>query len=151
MTDSEQRRRRDDAFDLTRFVDAQEDVYELALAEIRNGHKRTHWMWYIFPQLAGLGLSQTAQRYAIKSVEEAQAYLRHPVLGARLLECAETVMRIEDRTATAIFGQPDDLKLRSCATLFASVSDPESVFERLLKKFYGGVRDPKTLQLLGHA
>ena len=150
MTDSEQPRP-PDAFDLTRFVHAQEGIYELALGEIRHGHKRTHWMWYIFPQLAGLGFSETAQRYAIKSVEEAQAYLRHPVLGARLLECAESVMRIEDRTATAIFGQPDDLKLRSCATLFASVSDPDSVFDRLLRKFYGGVRDPKTLQLLGHA
>jgi len=150
MTDSEQACRPEDPYDLSRFTRAQEDSYAQAVSEIRSGRKRTHWMWYIFPQLAGLGVSQTAQRYAIKSVEEAQAYLRHPVLGVRLLECAESALRVEDRTAIAIFGEPDDLKLRSCATLFASVSDPDSVFDRLLQKFYGGVRDPKTLQLLGH-
>jgi len=106
-------------------------------------------MWYIFPQLDGLAFSSTSKRYAIKSIEEARAYLAHPRLGPRLLECAEAVLHIEGRSAREIFGSPDDLKLRSCATLFACVSPPGSTFERLLTKYYGGRRDEKTLQLLG--
>jgi uncharacterized protein (DUF1810 family) len=139
----------DDPFDLNRFVEAQQGDFERALAEIRGGRKRSHWMWYIFPQIDGLAFSATSKHYAIKSSAEARAYLAHPVLGPRLLECAETAVGVEGRSATEVFGSPDDLKLRSCATLFASVSPPGSVFDRLLDKYYGGERDQKTLRLLG--
>lgn len=138
-----------DPYDLRRFVEAQEHAYERALAEVRSGRKRTHWIWYIFPQIDGLGFSPTAKKYAIKSADEARAYLQHPVLGPRLLECAEAVVRIEGRTAAEIFGTPDDLKLRSCATLFACFLPRPSVFDRLIDKFYQGRRDNKTQQLLG--
>lgn len=137
-----------DPFDLSRFLKAQEGDYEDALSEIRSGQKRTHWMWYIFPQLDGLAFSSTSRRYAIKSLEEAQAYLSHPVLGPRLLECAEAAFAVEGRTAAEIFGSPDDLKLRSCATLFASVSPPGSVFHRILEEYYLGQADDRTLHLL---
>lgn len=106
-------------------------------------------MWYVFPQFSGLGFSSTSKSYSIKSIEEAKAYLSHSVLGPRLRECAEAAIAVEGRSATEIFGSPDDLKLRSCATLFAHVSPPNSVFERLLEKYYGGRRDDKTLRLLG--
>jgi uncharacterized protein (DUF1810 family) len=138
-----------DPHDLDRFVRAQEGSYDRALAEIRGGRKRTHWMWFIFPQLDGLAFSATSKRYAIKSLEEARAYLEHPALGPRLVKCAEAALGVEARSATEIFGSPDDLKLRSCATLFARVSGPGSVFERLIEKFYGGAGDEKTLRLLG--
>jgi uncharacterized protein (DUF1810 family) len=138
-----------DPHDLNRFVEAQEGDYARALAEVRAGRKRTHWMWYIFPQFAGLGFSSTAQFYAIKSVAEAQAYLAHPTLGPRLVECVEAALAIEGKSAHDIFGSPDDLKLRSCATLFAHVSAPGSVFEKLLDKYFDGKRDEKTLQLVG--
>jgi uncharacterized protein (DUF1810 family) len=105
-------------------------------------------MWYIFPQIDGLGFSSTAKHYAIKSIEEARAYLDHLVLGARLRQCAEAALGVEGRSASEIFGSPDDLKLRSCATLFACVSPPGSVFDRLLEKYYRGERDPRTLRLL---
>src|SRR5437879_1743189 len=108
-------------------------------------------MWYIFPQFDGLGFSSTSKFYSIKSVEEARAYLSHPVLGPRLLKCAEAVLGVEGRTAAEIFGSPDDLKLRSCATLFASVLPPGSVFDRLIEKYFAGGRDGKTLRLLGMA
>jgi uncharacterized protein (DUF1810 family) len=134
---------------LSRFVRAQQDNYAQALAEIVSGRKHSHWMWYVFPQFDGLAFSSTSKLYSIKSVGEAKAYLAHPILGPRLLECAEAVVRVEGRSATEIFGSPDDLKLRSCATLFASVLPQGSVFERLLAKYYGGERDGKTLQLLG--
>lgn len=140
--------RTDDPYDLTRFVLAQQDDYARALSEITIGQKRTHWMWYIFPQYDGLAFSSTSQYYAIKSVEEARAYLAHPVLGPRLLACAEAVVDVEGRSATEIFGSPDDLKLKSSATLFASASAPGSVFDRLLEKYFGGGRDDRTLQLL---
>jgi uncharacterized protein (DUF1810 family) len=149
MTISSDSRSTDDPYDLNRFVRAQEDDYKHALAEIVSGRKRTHWMWYIFPQIDGLAFSSTSKLYSIKSVEEARAYLDHPILGPRLLECAEAVVRVEDRSATEIFGSPDDLKLRSCATLFACVLPLGSVFARLLGKYYGGERDGKTLHLLG--
>jgi uncharacterized protein (DUF1810 family) len=139
----------DDRYDLHRFVEAQQGIYERALAEITRGDKRSHWMWFIFPQLQGLGFSSTAQRYAISGLDEARAYLNHPVLGPRLLECAEAACQIEGRTAEAIFGGTDAMKLRSCATLFAQVSPPGSVFERLLKKYYDGQPDAQTLRLLG--
>ena len=141
----------DDPHDLNRFVQAQADDYEQALSEIVDGRKRTHWMWYIFPQIDGLAFSSTSKRYSIKGVEEAKAYLDHPVLGPRLLACAEAVVRVEGRSAVEIFGSPDDQKLRSCATLFASVLPPGSVFDRLLAKYYAGVRDGKTLRLLDTA
>src|SRR5262245_66336781 len=140
-----------DPHDLGRFVQAQEGAYERALAEIRSGRKRSHWMWYIFPQFEGLGSSPTSQRYAIKSVAEAREYLRHPVLGPRLLACCEAALGIEGRTAHEIFGSPDDMKLRSCATLFARVSPSGSVFERLLDKYYQGARDDRTLRLMDAA
>jgi uncharacterized protein (DUF1810 family) len=151
MTVSREPRGSDDPYDLTRFVRAQVNDYEQALSEIRSGKKRTHWMWYVFPQIDGLAFSSTAKYYSIKSVAEAKAYLDHPILGPRLRECAKAVVRVEGRSAIEIFGSPDDLKLRSCATLFACVSPRVSVFNRLLTKYYRGERDSKTLQLLGIA
>jgi uncharacterized protein (DUF1810 family) len=130
---------------LDRFLQAQDRDYDRALVEIRSGRKRTHWMWYIFPQFAGLGVSPVSQHYAIRSLSEAKAYITHPILGSRLIACAEAVLNIEGRSATEMFGTPDDLKLRSCATLFDMVSPPGSVFERLLAKYYDGVRDPLTV------
>lgn len=142
-------RNTDDPYNLSRFLQAQEDDFEQALSEIKSGRKRSHWMWYIFPQFDGLAFSSTSKHYSIKSADEARAYLDHPVLGPRLLECAEAVVGLEGQSATEIFGSPDDLKLRSCATLFACVSRPGSVFDRLLDMYYGGRRDDKTLGLLG--
>lgn len=138
----------DDPYDLNRFVEVQRDQYDEALSEIASGRKRTHWMWYIFPQIDGLASTATSRHFAIKSLEEARAYLDHPVLGARLLECAEAALAVEGRSAHDIFGTPDDLKLRSSATLFALVR-PGSVFDRLLAKYFDGVPDGKTLKLLG--
>ncbi len=149
MSSSDDTRDSDDRYGLRRFVRAQEGDYERALSEIRSGRKRTHWMWYIFPQIDGLAFSSTAKYYAIKSIAEAKAYLDHPILGPRLRECAEAAVGVEGRSASEIFGTPDDLKLRSCATLFACVSPPGSVFDRLLAKYYRGERDGRTLQLLG--
>ena len=140
-----------DPFNLQRFLDAQESFYALALAEIRTSRKQSHWMWFIFPQLAGLGFSPMAERYAITNLDEARAYLAHPILGPRLIEVAEAALSVSDRSASEIFGTPDDLKLRSCATLFAKAAPPGSVFERLLEKYYRGARDEKTLQLLEFA
>lgn len=141
--------RTDDPYQLSRFLTAQQEDFERALAEIESGKKRTHWMWYIFPQLDGLAFSATSKYYAIKNIDEARAYLEHPILGPRLSQCAEAALGVEGRSATTIFGSPDDLKLKSCATLFASVSSPGSLFHRLLEKFYGDERDGKTLRLLG--
>jgi len=138
----------DDPCDLNRFVEAQRNTYFSALSEIRDGRKRSHWMWYIFPQLSGLGSSSTAVLYGIKSVDEARAYLAHPVLGPRLLECGKAALGIENRTAREIFATPDDLKLRSCATLFAHVSTGDSVFHRLLDKYFDGVSDPMSINLI---
>ena len=138
----------EDPFELNRFVKAQETNYVQALSELHAGRKRLHWMWYVFPQLAGLGHSSMSVRYAIKSEGEARAYLDHPILGPRLIECAEAVVAISNRTAHDIFGSPDDLKLQSCATLFEHVSPPGSVFGRLLDKYYRSDRDQRTLDLL---
>ena len=143
MTDT-----RDDPHDLARFVHAQAGSYEQALAELRSGRKRSHWMWYVFPQFDGLGFSPTSRKYSIKSVAEANAYLSHPVLGPRLAACAEAALSVEGRSALEVFGSPDDMKLKSCATLFASCSPAGSVFERLLDKYFNGKRDEKTLRLL---
>jgi uncharacterized protein (DUF1810 family) len=148
MTDSHDHSEASDPYDLQRFLEAQEYDYRQALAEIRSGRKRSHWMWYIFPQYAGLGFSSTSRRYAVKSVAEAEAYLRHPVLGPRLVECAEAALGVEGRSATEVFGAPDDIKLRSCATLFAAVSPPGSVFERVLDKYFQGAWDERTLRLM---
>ncbi len=138
----------DDPFDLKRFISAQEGVYERVLSELKMGRKRTHWMWYIFPQIDGLGSSPTAKRYAIKSMEEARTYLDHPVLGARLLECTETVLAIKEGSADEIFGHPDNMKLKSCMTLFAAVSAPGSVFKHVLDKYFDGQLDESTLRIL---
>ena len=141
----------DDPHDLNRFVLAQAGDYERALAEIRSGRKRSHWMWYIFPQVEGLGFSPMSRRYAVRSLDEARAYLEHPMLGPRLVECAEAALGVEGRSAREIFGSPDDMKLRSCATLFAHVSPAGSVFHRLLDRYFQGERDGKTLRLIGAA
>ena len=135
-------------FDLKRFTDAQRRDYERALSEIKNGRKRTHWMWYIFPQLRGLGVSETAYRYGISGLEEARAYLNDPVLGARLKEISEALMALDDKDASSIFGWPDDLKLRSCMTLFSLVSEAGSVFHRVLDAYFDGERDDRTLKML---
>jgi uncharacterized protein (DUF1810 family) len=140
-----------DPHDLIRFAQAQEGHYRQALSEIRAGRKQSHWMWYIFPQFDGLGFSPTSRLYAIKSVAEAGAYLAHPVLGPRLVECCEAAVGVEGRSAAEVFGTPDDLKLRSCATLFAAVSPAGSVFERVLDRYFGGERDEQTLRLMGVA
>jgi uncharacterized protein (DUF1810 family) len=137
-----------DPYDLGRFVRAQQEDYQQALAEIRSGHKRSHWMWYVFPQVEGLGLSSTSRLYAIKGAAEAKAYLAHAVLGPRLRECAAAALQIDGLTAAEIFGSPDDMKLRSSATLFASVSPEDSVFHRVLDKFFHGQHDSRTLSLL---
>jgi uncharacterized protein (DUF1810 family) len=137
-----------DPFDLERFVRAQATNYQEALAEIRGGEKVSHWMWYVYPQLAGLGFSSTARFYGLKGAAEARAYLAHPILGPRLRECCEAALAVEEKTAHDIFGSPDDLKLRSCATLFAAVAPDESLFRRLLEKYYAGRGDDKTLRLL---
>lgn len=137
-----------DPFNLARFVSAQEKVYPTVLAELRNGEKRSHWMWYIFPQIAGLGHSPTAQYYAIQSRDEAKHYLKHPILGPRLLECTAAVLSIKGRSAWEIFGSPDDLKLKSCMTLFAAVADPSSVFTQVLNVYFQGQSDQNTLRRL---
>ena len=139
---------RSDPFDLGRFMSAQEGIYESVLVELRRGQKRTHWMWFIFPQIDGLAYNATSKHYAIKSIEEARQYLNHPILGARLLECAEAVLAIEGRSVSEIFGYPDDLKLKSSMTLFAYVADPRSVFVRILDKYFHGERDVRTVDLL---
>ncbi len=141
-------RNQPDPFDLQRFVDAQSRVYDTVVGELRGGRKRTHWMWFVFPQLRGLGSSPTAVRFAISSIDEARAYLDHELLGARLRECAGLVARIEGRSAEEIFGWPDDMKLRSSMTLFARAADDNAEFVAVLEKFYGGEEDPATLARL---
>jgi len=140
---------KNDPFNLQRFVDAQRDEYEDVCAELRAGRKRSHWMWFIFPQMKGLGVSSTANWFGISSLGEAQAYLWHPVLGARLRECTELVNLIEGRSLREIFGSPDDLKFRSCMTLFAHAAGENRVFLDALRKYCGGEFDPATLGLLG--
>jgi uncharacterized protein (DUF1810 family) len=138
----------EDPYNLARFLSAQKDDYAQALAEIQGGRKRSHWMWYIFPQVDGLGWSATSKHYAIKNIDEARAYLAHPVLGPRLAVCAQAVLDVKGRTASEIFGSPDDLKLRSSATLFAQVSTPDSVFEEIIDKYFDGRCDERTVELL---
>jgi uncharacterized protein (DUF1810 family) len=138
----------DDPFELERFVKAQERDFADALAELRAGRKRSHWMWYVFPQMRGLGVSQLSRTYGITGLDEARAYLDHPVLGPRLRESVGLLLTIEGASARDIFGSPDDLKLRSSATLFACASGPGSPFAQVLAKYFGGVPDSATLRLL---
>lgn len=133
---------------LERFVSAQEDVYETALAELRRGRKVSHWMWFVFPQIAGLGTSATAQKYAIASLDEARAYLGHPLLGGRLIECTEAVLAHPERSAEEILGGVDAMKLRSSMTLFELAAEDPAPFTAVLETFYGGERDVATLSLV---
>ncbi|SDE35601.1 Uncharacterized protein, DUF1810 family [Mucilaginibacter pineti] len=134
--------------DLKRFLNAQQRDYATALSEIKSGRKRSHWMWYIFPQIAGLGYSDMAKRFAIADLSEATEYLAHPVLGKRLKEIAAALLELDSHNATQVMGSPDDLKLRSSMTLFALVEGTDSVFTAVLKKFFDGHKDPATLQLV---
>ena len=134
---------------LQRFLDAQANDYQTALAELKAGRKRSHWMWYIFPQLRGLGFSETARYYGINDAAEAEAYLAHPVLGQRLVEISQALLGLAGSDANRIMGSPDDLKLRSSMTLFGALPGAGPVFKQVLDKFFGGAPDPKTLQLLG--
>jgi uncharacterized protein (DUF1810 family) len=138
----------DDRFQLRRFVDAQQPVYETVLSELRAGRKRSHWMWFIFPQIAGLGHSAMADKFALSSLEEAVAYLADPVLGRRLRECSMLVGGIEGRSIAEIFGHPDDMKFRSSMTLFSQAAPQEPIFATCLKKYFGGEPDPPTLARL---
>lgn len=134
--------------DISRFLDAQNQVYLRALSEIMDGKKTSHWMWYIFPQLKGLGHSDTAIHYSLRDIREANEYYRHPVLGQNLIEISNAVYRIQSKTALDIFGSPDDLKLRSCMTLFSLVEGADPIFENVLTKYFGGRPDKRTLELL---
>ncbi len=133
---------------LKRFLDAQENDFERALAEIKRGRKQSHWMWYIFPQIAGLGFSETSRFYAVKDRAEAELYLAHPVLGARLVEISEALLEIEGKTANQIFGSPDDMKLKSSMTLFGALKNTNPIFQSVLDKYFNGTNDLRTLQLI---
>lgn len=134
--------------DLQRFIDAQANDYSEALSEIINGRKRTHWMWYIFPQIKGLGMSETSRLYAIKDLREAAEFLNHPVLGSKLIRICNELLNLKSNDAHSIFGSPDDLKLRSSMTLFSSVPSANPVFQKVLDKFFEGKKDEKTLAIL---
>jgi uncharacterized protein (DUF1810 family) len=134
--------------DLKRFLDAQENDFERALAEIKRGRKQSHWMWYIFPQIAGLGSSETSRFYAVKDRAEAELYLAHPILGARLVEISEALLEIEGKTANQIFGSPDDVKLKSSMTLFGALKNTNPIFRSVLDKYFNGTNDLRTLQLI---
>jgi uncharacterized protein (DUF1810 family) len=134
---------------LDRFLAAQEPVYACALEELRDGRKRGHWMWFVLPQIAGLGLSDMSRCYGIRDLEEARAYAAHPVLGARLRDCVAATLKHPESTAHQIFGTPDDMKFRSCLTLFLAADPEEALFRQALKTFYSGEADPGTLKLLG--
>jgi uncharacterized protein (DUF1810 family) len=140
-----------DPHDLQRFVDAQDRVIDEVREELRAGRKRSHWMWFVFPQLKGLGSSSTAQFYGIASLAEARAWLAHPVLGARLRECCALMLAVPGKSAHEILGSPDDLKFRSCLSLFALAAPQEAVFRQALERFYGGEPDARTVQLCKHA
>ncbi len=135
-------------YDLQRFIDAQEGVYEKALVEIKNGRKQTHWMWFVFPQIKGLGYSETAKFFAIQNLEEATQYLDNETLGNRLIEIANALIQVKDRTANQIFGSPDDAKLKSCMTLFSLLKDTDDVFDAVLQSYFSGQKDQKTLQII---
>jgi len=133
---------------LSRFVDVQNQSYSKALAEVKNGKKDTHWMWFIFPQLKGLGRTETAKFYGLSGIDEANNYLTHPVLGKHLIQISKALLDLKGLSANEIFGTPDDLKLRSCMTLFANAPDADPVFQKILDKYYGGMRDELTLAIL---
>jgi uncharacterized protein (DUF1810 family) len=137
-----------DPFNLTRFVSAQEHTFDRGLSELRRGHKESHWMWFIFPQIDGLGSSSTAKKYAIRSKDEARAYLNHPILGLRLLECCRALLSLNSGSASDIMGYPDDLKLRSSMTLFSLVSVSHAEFKQVLEKYFEGQPDQRTIELL---
>jgi uncharacterized protein (DUF1810 family) len=137
-----------DRFNLERFLEAQRPVFQKVTFELEAGRKMSHWMWFIFPQIRGLGHSSTAIEYAISGLDEARAYLTHPILGPRLKECTQLVLNLEDRAAAQIFGSPDDMKFRSCMTLFAQVSAEDDIFIRALQRYFRGVPDRMTLDLL---
>lgn len=139
----------EDPHNLQRFIAAQAQDYESALGELMAGRKESHWIWYVFPQVAGLGYSSMAERYSIRDRAEAIAYMEHEVLGARLIECSAAVLRIADRRIEDVMGSPDDMKLRSSMTLFKAVSPSGSVFEQVLDRFYSGYEDAKTIEFLG--
>lgn len=140
-----------DPYDLQRFVDAQRPIYDRALAELNAGHKQSHWMWFIFPQIAGLGRSETARRYAIQNAEEAKAYVEHPLLGPRLEECAHALLAHAERPARQILGSPDDMKLHSSMTLFAAVAPEREVFKKVLDAFFAAQPDSATLSRLAQS
>ena len=133
---------------LTRFINAQAGSYQTALSEIKNGRKRSHWMWFIFPQIQGLGLSETARFYAIQDLQEANAYAQHPVLGPRLVEISTALLGVKSNDAHAVMGSPDDLKLKSSMTLFGALPRANPVFQAVLEKFFGGAQDEKTLRII---
>lgn len=135
-------------YDLSRFLEAQNNSYDTALREIRAGRKRSHWMWYIFPQIQGLGYSAMAQHYAIRDLGEAREYLQHPLLGPRLIEISEALLALDESDPRRVMGSPDDLKLRSCMTLFQCAAPDQPVFGKVLDKFYGGRPDGRTLEML---
>jgi uncharacterized protein (DUF1810 family) len=139
-----------DLYNLQRFLDAQERVYDTVLDELRAGRKSSHWIWFIFPQLAGLGHSGMAQRFAIGSLDEAKAYLQHPILGPRLRACTQLVLDVNDRSAEEIFGYPDHLKFRSCMTLFLTAATDNTIFNDALLKYFDGKPDQLTLDILAH-
>jgi uncharacterized protein (DUF1810 family) len=134
--------------DLKRFLDAQQTDYEIALAEVRKGRKKSHWMWYIFPQIQGLGFSVTSKYYAIKNIHEAEEFLKHPVLGSRLIGICNELLQLKQNNANTIFGSPDDLKLKSSMTLFAELPGADPVFQAVIEKFFNGIKDTKTLQIV---
>lgn len=138
----------DDPVDLDRFLRAQDGVYESALNELRAGRKTSHWMWFVFPQLDGLGRSATARFFALRGMDEARAYVAHQVLGTRLRQCTAAVLEVRGRSAYEIFGSPDDVKFRSCMTLFELAAADAAVFSEALDRYFGGRRDPLTLRLL---
>lgn len=136
------------AYNLQRFIDAQESVYPLALEEIKNGRKQSHWMWFIFPQIQGLGFSATSKLYAIKDIREAEAFLKHSLLGSRLITISNELLKLNSNDAHTIFGSPDDMKLQSSMTLFSSLKNADPVFDLVLQKFFKGIKDRNTLQRL---
>ncbi len=138
----------DDPYNLQRFVDAQDPVYDQVRSELKEGHKRSHWMWFVFPQIEGLGHTSLARKFAISSLDEATAYLKHPITGPRLIECTQLVINTTGRTIEQIFGYPDDLKFRSAMTLFARAATEESIFEDALRKYFKGDHDRLTIERL---
>jgi uncharacterized protein (DUF1810 family) len=137
-----------EANNLNRFIEAQAKNYTDALAEIKNGKKRSHWMWYVFPQIQGLGFSETARYYAIKDIDEANDYINHPILGSRLIEISKALLSLDNHNANAILGSPDDMKLKSSMTLFAALPNANPVFESVLQKFFNGEKDDKTVKII---